>query len=468
MTPIDTLAEVIPSERISLGEPDIAAHSYDAWPVAIKWRQQGLQPCRPDAVVRPQSADEVSSILRWASRTRTPITPWGLGSAVTGACLTEHGGITVDLSAMDATLAIDETNLMVTAEAGKRGDILEAELNARGYTLNHSPQSLNRSSIGGWVATRATGQFSSRYGGIEDLVISLKAVLPDGTLFETKRTPRAAIGLDTKELFLGSEGTFGIVTEVTAKIFPLARDRIFEAISFPSVEAGIAVLRSITRDGLKPFLVRYYDEDEARHAMKDDGFGACVMFLGFEGAAGRAEYEAALDICAHHQGQLLGAAPVEAWMGRRFDFSAVENILAKPGGVAETIEIVDFWDSIEGTYHALKKALAPLADEVLGHFSHVYAQGTSLYMILIGSATDARSSEQRLREIWDVSMRICLERGAAVSHHHGVGLARLPYIADDLASAFGVNAIVKKALDPHNIMNRGKLGYAAQVETQGA
>lgn len=461
MAPIDSLAKILPADRISVTDAEIAAHSYDAWPVAIKWRQQGLQPCKPDAVVKPQNAQEVADVLRWANATATPITPWGLGSAVTGACLTEYGGITVDLSAMNRTVSIDETNLMVTAEAGKRGDILEAELNAKGYTLNHSPQSLDRSSIGGWIATRATGQFSSRYGGIEDLVVSIKAILPDGTPVETKRTPRAAIGLDTKELFLGSEGTFGIVTEVTTKIFPLSHDRVFEAVSFSTVEAGIDVLRKITRDGLKPFLVRYYDEDEARHAMKDKSFDRCVMFLGFEGAGGRAEYDAALDICARHQGKKLGAAPVEAWMSRRYDFSGVESILARPGGVAETIEIVDFWDSIEGTYLALKKALAPLADEVLGHFSHVYAQGTSLYMILLGSASDAKESEERLREIWDVSMRICLQRGAAVSHHHGVGLARLPYIKEDLASAWPVNSLVKKALDPNNIMNRGKLGYAA-------
>lgn len=461
MTSIDSLAKVIPGDRISLTDADISAHSYDAWPVAVKWRQQGLQPCKPDAVVRPQTEDEVSAVVKWASETRTPITPWGLGSAVTGACLTQFGGIVIDLSSMNDTVSIDETNLMVTAQAGKRGDILEAELNAKGYTLNHSPQSLDRSSIGGWIATRATGQFSSRYGGIEDLVVSLKAVLPDGTPIETKRTPRAAIGLDTKELFLGSEGTFGIVTEVTAKIFPLARERIFEAVSFASVEAGIEVLRKITREGLRPFLVRYYDEDEARHAMKDKTFDACVMFLGFEGAGAQAEYDAALEICAGYQGKKLGPAPVEAWMGRRYDFSGVENILARPSGVAETIEIVDFWDNIEGTYHALKKALAPLADEVLGHFSHVYTQGTSLYMILIGSAADAKEAEERLREIWDVSMRICLERGAAVSHHHGVGLARLPYIEKDLGTAFGVNSLVKQALDPHNIMNRGKLGYAA-------
>lgn len=461
MTSIDSLAAVLPSGRISSASEDIAAHSYDAWPVAVKWRQQGLNPCRPDVVATPRSVEEVSALLRWANETRTPVTPWGLGSAVTGACLTEHGGVIIDLAEMNATLEIDETNLLVTAEAGKRGNVLEEELNAKGYTLNHSPQSLNRSSIGGWVATRATGQFSSRYGGIEDLVVSLEAVLPDGSVIETKKTPRAAIGLDTKELFLGSEGTLGIVTKVTVKIFPLANDRIFEAVSFSSVEAGVEVLRQIMREGLKPFLVRLYDEDEARHALRDNSFGSCVLFLGFEGAAGRIEYGAALDICGRHQGQKLGPAPVEAWMSRRFDFSTIENVLAQPGGVAETIEIVDFWDSIEGTYHALKKALAPLADEVLGHFSHVYTHGTSLYMILIGSAADAKAAEERLRQIWDVSMRICLERGAAVSHHHGVGLARIPYIANDLGSAFNVNSLVKKALDPHNIMNRGKLGFAA-------
>jgi len=461
MTPIDDLANLIPCERISLREDDILAHSQDAWPVAIKWRQQELRPCRPDAVVKPQTPEEVSTIVKWAHDTRTPITPWGLGSSVTGACLTQHGGISLDLSAMNRTLRIDETNLMVTAQAGKRGDVLEAELNAKGYTLNHSPQSLDRSTLGGWISTRATGQFSSRYGGIEDLVVSLKAVLPNGTPIETKRTPRAAIGLDTKGLFLGSEGTLGVITEATMRIFPLARGRIFEAIALTRVATGIAILRSLTRAGLKPFLVRCYDEDEARHAMKDPAFSSCVLFLGFEGVGARAEYDAALDICAAHQCKKLGPAPVEAWMARRYDFSAVENVLAQPGGVAETIEIVDFWDAIEGTYHALKKALAPLADEVLGHFSHVYAQGTSLYLILIGSVTDAPAAEARLREIWDVSMRICLERGVAVSHHHGVGLARLPYIADDLACAHGVNAAVKAALDPHNIMNRGKLGYAA-------
>jgi alkyldihydroxyacetonephosphate synthase len=458
----DGLAQIVPADRISVLSQDIDAHSYDSWPVAIKWRQQGKQPSRPDAVVRPQTTAEVACVLRWANETLTPITPWGAGSAVTGACLTEYGGVTVDLEAMNATIAIDEVNLMVTAEAGKRGDVLEAELNARGFTLNHSPQSLDRSTIGGWVATRATGQFSSRYGGIEDLLISLKVVLPSGEIVNTKRTPRAAIGLDTKELFIGSEGTLGIVTEVTVKIFPLAKHRIFQAITFPSVHAGLDALRRITRDGIRPFLARFYDEDEARHAMVDKAFSSCVMFLGFEGneIVASGEFATAIAICSKFGGTPIGDEAVRAWMARRFDFSAIENILKRPSGVAETIEIVDFWDSIEGTYNELKTVLAPLADEVLGHFSHIYNQGTSLYVILIGEADDAAASEKRLREIWDAAMQVCLRRGAAISHHHGIGLARLPYVVADVGDAMNTHQQIKRALDPHNIMNKGKLGLA--------
>ncbi len=148
-------------------------------------------------------------------------------------------------------------------------------------------------------------------------------------------------------------------------------------------------------------------------------------------------------------------------MKRRYDFSAIERVLAEPGGVAETIEISDFWSSIEGTYEQLKTALSPLTDEVLCHFSHVYAQGTSLYVILIGKVEDAAAAEARIREIWDVAMRICLKRGAATSHHHGVGLARKSVVSRDQGTAMVVNRAIKSALDPNNVMNPGKLGFPA-------
>ncbi len=463
MTKLEKITKSLPDGRISVADDCIAAHSYDAWPVAVKWRQQGKQPCKPEAVARVTSTQEVSALLAACSLAGMVVTPWGLGSSVVGSPLTESGGVVVDLSAMTRILELDEVNLMVSAEAGLRGDQLEAALNQRGYTMNNSPQSLHRSTIGGWIATRETGQWSSLYGGIEDLLIAIRVVLPDGRIVQTKRTPRAAIGLDTKSIFIGSEGTLGIVTEVTLRIFPQKDCRRLETVEFDDVASGVAVMRQITRAGVRPALVRFYDVDEARHAMKDPGYRHCVMFLGFEGAPPivDAEYAVAMNLCTGHGGRAVGPSGVEGWMGRRYDFSPIERILAEPGGVAETIEVSDFWSSIEGTYAALKSALAPLTDEVLCHFSHVYAQGTSLYVIVTGKTADAPSAEARIRQIWDTAMAICLERGVATSHHHGVGLARKTVVRDDQGSAMIVNQAVKHALDPQNIMNRGKLGYEA-------
>jgi alkyldihydroxyacetonephosphate synthase len=145
-------------------------------------------------------------------------------------------------------------------------------------------------------------------------------------------------------------------------------------------------------------------------------------------------------------------------MARRFDFSTIEHLLQMPGGVAETIEVAHFWDSILETYTGLKTALAPLAAEVLGHFSHVYTHGTSLYMILLGQAEDDARAEARILVIWDAAMRVCLETGAAISHHHGVGIARLPFIRQDLGSSAIALDRLRAALDPEGIMNPGKLG----------
>lgn len=459
---LDELKQIVLPGQISVDENDLQQHSYDWWPVAIKWKQQGKQPYRPEVVVRPSSGEQIAALLAWASRRGVAVTPWGAGSAVTGAALPTYGGLILDLSTMQQVLALDETNLLVKVQAGKMGHLLEQELNKRGYTLNHSPQSLDRSTVGGWISTRATGQFSSRWGGIEDLVVAFSVVLPTGETVETRLTPRAAVGPDLRHIFMGAEGTMGVITDATLKIFPLPECRLFEAVQFDTVEAGINVMRRFMQAGLRPFLVRYYDQDEARHAMRNPDFSGCVMFLGFEGieAVAAAEYEVTITMCREAGGQQIGSDAVEAWMKRRFDFSTVENILARPGGVAETIEVAHFWDSILDTYYALKETLRPLADEVLGHFSHVYPQGTSLYMILLGQVEDDELAETRILQIWKTAMGVSLARGAVISHHHGVGLTRMPYIRQDLGTSALVLERLKSALDPAGILNPGKLGLS--------
>ncbi len=460
---LGALKATVDPTRVSVRPDELAAHGCDSWPVAIKVRQQARTDFHPEAVVYPVEVDEVSDLLRWAASTGVPVTPWGRGSAVTGSPLPLSGGISLDLSRMDRILDLNDQDLTVTVEAGVRGDVLEGHLQERGFALKHSPQSLHLSTVGGWVSTLATGQFSSRYGGIEDLVVSLTVVLPDGEVIETLTAPRAALGPDLKRLFIGAEGTLGVVATVTLRIFPSGDHRIHEAVAVPSVQAGLEVMRRIMRAGLRPFLVRLYDPEEARHAMRDEDLSSCVLFLGFEGEGrvARAEYEVAMDICSDVGGERLGPSPVEAWMGRRFDFSVIEDILGEAAGVAETIEVANFWSRIHETYSELKRELAPFAEEVLGHFSHVYTQGTSLYIILLGSARDERSAgdaEATLRAIWEVANRVALRTGAVTAHHHGAGIARSDVIEENLGSSMAVLRRIKESLDPGAILCPGKLG----------
>ena len=203
-----SLRALLPPGRVSSDLKELRRHASDAWSVAIKVRQQDRDTYQPQAVAYPHDQDEVARLLEWAHERRIAITPWGAGSSVTGAPLPLTGGVTVDLSRMDAPASIDRVNLLVTAQAGVRGDRLERALNDAGLTLGHSPQSLDRSTVGGWVATRATGQFSSRYGGIEDLVVALTAVLPTGEVVQTQPAVRPPFGPDVNALFIGAEGTW--------------------------------------------------------------------------------------------------------------------------------------------------------------------------------------------------------------------------------------------------------------------
>ncbi|HCN09419.1 MAG TPA: FAD-binding oxidoreductase [Lentisphaeria bacterium] len=455
---IEQLATLLGNDRVSRDPDALAAHSYDAWPVAVKWRRQNKAPLQPEAIVTPTSVDDVSRLLAWASAHNVPVTPWGAGSAVTGAPLAAQGGVSLDLGGMDKTIALNRINHTVRVEAGKMGHHLEAELHAAGLTLNHSPQSLDRSTVGGWLATRASGQFSSRWGSIENLCVSFTVVLPDGRIIEMPDTPRSATGPDLRHLFIGSEGTMGVIVDVTMRVFELAEQRLYETVVFDRLTDGIDAIRRIMQHGLRPFVLRLYDEDEAPHAMKDASSRQPVLFLGCEGTSAMAttEMNACVEVCSADNGTPVGGAAVEAWMERRFDFSAVENVLDRPGGFAETIEIASGWDKIGQLYQDMKAALVPLADEVLGHFSHAYTHGTSLYLILIGACEDDDAAEQRLLEIWDVAMERCLAGGGAISHHHGIGYVRRQYLKPYLGEVHDLLCNVRSVVDSAGIMNPGK------------
>lgn len=466
-TPVSKLSQAIEELRDRLGpqavstdERDLEATSHDTWPLATKWDLQGLHPNKADVLVRASRTTAIVPVLEIAARHEIPVTVRALGSSVTGQPLPVHGGIVLDVSGIPATYTLNETDLVVTASASSNGGELEDELNALGYTLGHSPQSLYRSTIGGWLSTLATGQFSSLYGGIEDLVVGYTVILATGETVDLSASPRAAMGPDLRQVFIGSEGTLGVITSVTLKVFPLPAAELVQTFVMPDVAAGLAFMREQASLGLRPFLLRFYDTEEARHAMADPTFDSPVLFLGSRGVREMAETELRVltKLALEHGGREIGPEGARQWLGRRFDWSSVEESLAVPGGYAETIEVAHTWERIGELHAVLKEALAPYADEVLAHFSHVYTQGTSMYLILYGQVGTDSEAVAQLEQIWRVAMDICLQHGAELSHHHGGGLARSPYSRRSLGSAHLVLQRLKSALDPAGILNPGKLG----------
>ena len=447
-------------DQVSTDRDVLDEYSHDCWPLQTKLRMLGLHEHRPDVVVRARSAADVAVVIRVAAVHGIPLTARGLGSSVTGQPLPTRGGVVLDLGQLARVIEIDPVDLTVTVDAGWNGGALEAELNGQGLTLGHSPQSLFRSSVGGWLATAATGQFSSRYGGIEDLVVALQVVLADGQAVTVDGSPRSAVGPDLKRLFIGAEGTLGVITSVTLRVARLPESRLVEAFRLPDIPTCLSVMRAIVQSGQRPSLVRGYDEVEARHAMEDRSFDGCVLFLGNEGVASvaAAEHGWQREVILRAGGTSLGPDPVTAWLERRFDFSSVERRLALPGGYAETIEVAHTWHHIDDLYNALKARLNPLADEVNGHFSHAYTHGTSLYMIVFGTVESDLAAVDRLRQIWHAAMEVALQHGAVLSHHHGPGLARVQFLREAMGSSFTLLQRVKSSLDPQGLLNPGKLG----------
>ncbi|AGJ85983.1 alkyldihydroxyacetonephosphate synthase [Raoultella ornithinolytica] len=457
---ITDLKSILPESQVLSDRETLQASSHDTWPLSTKLRRLGCHDYQADVVVKVTDEKQIQQVLALATANDTPVTPRALASSVTGQPLPTRGGIVLDVTGMTQHREINITNLTVEVSAGYNGGQLEDELQQMGWTLGHSPQSLYQSTVGGWLSTLATGQFSSYYGGIEELVTAYTVILATGEKLRLKASPRAAMGPDLRQLFIGAEGTLGIVTSVQLKIFPLPQTRLYDSLELPSIDAGLEIMREQAMAGLRPFLLRLYDTNEARHAMQNPLQDKPVMFLGTQGvdAVAHAEMDAFMAIVHRHGGKSIGSEGVLKWMERRFDFSTVEKLLDSHGGFAETIEIAHTWDGISGLYHALHEMLTPLADEVLSHFSHVYPQGTSMYMILLGRESSDREAVEKLRTIWRETMRVCLEHHAELSHHHGGGLVRSPYARESLGSAHLLLRRVKQALDPNGTLNPGKLG----------
>lgn len=439
----------------------LSSYGSDRWPLTVKRELTGGRLPRPGIVIRPRNADEVAVVLHRCQALALPVTPYGAGSSVVGGAVPTDGGVVVDMSRMDAIGELDETSLLVTVEAGVRGHALEEWLNQRGYTLGHYPQSLHISTVGGWVATRASGTFSSGYGNIEDLVDGLRVVLPTGDLLVIAPNPRKSAGPDLAELFLGSEGTLGVVTEVDLRVRRLPSEVRFSGYTFSSLDDGVDVIRELAQGSMPPSVVRLYDPAEAVRLLAEVSVapGSSLLVLGWDGDPEYIDVQerVADTLVPHHAGRRIGSAVGEAWFASRFDVSALVAGTERSGGMADTIEISMLWKDATAVYDAAVAAVTPHVDRVVAHFSHVYRSGTSLYVIFFIEADSDEEAERRYSDAWSALTEAALAAGASVSHHHGVGVARARWMAQQHGRGWVVLQGIKRLLDPAGVLNPGKL-----------
>jgi FAD/FMN-containing dehydrogenases len=282
---LQKLRNKVGPENVSDKEIDKIAYSKDYWPITLRWVLEGKTPALPDLIVWPENTKQVSDVVKIADDEEIPIVPFGEGSGVLGGAVPINGGIVIDIKRMNRILEINDKNLTVTAQPGINAMDLERALNKEGYTMGHSPQSIYCSALGGNLSTRAAGQFSTKYGKIDDMLISLEAVLPMGEIIRSKNVPKSSTGPTTERLLLGAEGTLGIITKATLKIWPYPEERALRSYSFENLENGLEVIRKILRKGMFPAVIRLYDEAEtARHFYQTSrAKGKCMLILVMEG-----------------------------------------------------------------------------------------------------------------------------------------------------------------------------------------
>jgi alkyldihydroxyacetonephosphate synthase len=458
----DTIAKEIGADRLVTDEAALEAHRVDYWILAHLRRRQGRLPAPPLAVVQPRSTAEVAAVVKIARAARTPIVPYGGGSGVVGGATPEAGALVIDLRRMDQLLEVNDTTLTARAQAGLLGGEFERLLTARGYVSGHYPQSLALASMGGLVATRSAGQFSTLYGNIEDLCLGLEVVLPDGAIARFTPTPRSATGPSLREIFVGSEGALGIVTEVTVRIFPTPERRAMSAWTFDGMGPALDAIRRIVRVGWRPAVVRLYDAFEASqwHFKQWVPENNCALLLLSEGPATlvAAEDAACAAIATAAGGSAIGPAPVEHWLERRNTVPTWDQFLDQETMV-DTIEVSAAWDRVgalyEGAITALKTRPGMLVASA--HSSHSYRQGTNLYVTFAVKPEQFADAEAAYVGAWTAVMEATLAAGGSISHHHGIGRMRTPWLARELGTAYPVLCTLKRALDPDGLMNPGVL-----------
>ncbi len=453
-----SICEIVEADGVGLDQ--VAEASRDWWPLALHWALAGQVPRLAEVVVRPTTTDEVVSVVQVCNNARLPLTVTGGRSGVCGAAAPVFGGVVLDATALRGIADVDAVSGIVEVLPGTFGPDLEDELQTdHGLSVGHFPQSFDLATVGGWVASRGAGQYSTRYGKIEDMVVGLEAVLADGTVIRTGGAPAAAAGPDLTQLLVGSEGTLGVITRVWLRTHPVPTHQRLAAFAFDSFADGIEGCRHILQAGATPAVLRLYDAVESQRGQGGDG-SQCMLLVLDEGHVDLVDSTMSIvEHCAVGAGaQRADDGLVDAWMGHRNDTSALQGLTRK-GFVVDTMEIAAPWSRLDALFDEVRTALmaVPHARAATCHLSHSYQDGACLYFTFAATPPPEKI-ESTYVALWDAGQRAVLAGGGNLSHHHGVGLNRGRFMAEALGSAHGVLAAIKQSLDPNGILNPGKLG----------
>jgi alkyldihydroxyacetonephosphate synthase len=446
-----------------------------SYPDLVRMRL-GLIEHAPDAVLTPMSVDELRTVLRAG----VAVVPFGGGTSVVGGVEALRGShpavVSLDLGALDRLVSLDERSHIAVFEPGIQLPAAEGALNARGYTLGHFPQSYEYATVGGCVATRSSGQASTGYGRIDAMVLGLHAVCPAGDV-DLLTVPASAAGPDLRELFTGSEGTLGVLTQIALRVRPLPAERRYEGFMFTSFDHGCEAFRALEQEGAAPHVARLSDEAETevtfamagREGLLADLAGrylrargverGCLAICGWEGTLDHVESarDASVAVLRRHGAVSLGRSPGRAWSRGRFDGPYLRDDLMERGVMAETLETATTWTNLHALHRAVGDALREHAPVVMCHVSHLYETGASLYFTFIARQREGAEIEQ-WREIKTAACDAIVAAGGTITHHHAVGRDHAPWLRHE-ASDTGIAALraVKAELDPDGVMNPGKL-----------
>jgi alkyldihydroxyacetonephosphate synthase len=456
----EALAAIVGPNYCRVGDRDRLLHAGGKSTLDLLRRKDSGAQDAPDAVLLPGTEDEVAAILRYCSKHGIAVVPFGGGTSVVGGLDPLRGEfstvVSLDLRRFDQLLDFDEVSGEAEFGAGVTGPRAEQLLGEHGFSLGHFPQSFEFASLGGFAATRSSGQDSAGYGRFDDMIRGLRAITPAGVL-DLGRAPQSAAGPDLRQLVIGSEGVFGIITRVRVRVHPAPQATRYEAWSFPDFATGTAALRAVTQTGAGPTVIRLSDEAETGVNLattesigENTITGGCLAITVFAA------------LMAAHGGTSLGEAPARAWEHGRFGAPYLRDSLLAGGALCETLETATDWSNVPALKAAVTDALTGALAEsgtpalVLCHISHVYPTGASLYFTVV--AGQRGNPIEQWRAAKTAACNAIVSSGATITHHHAVGADHRAWMRDEVGE-LGVQVLraVKSTLDPAGILNPGKL-----------